>query len=427
MRILIKGGRVMDFESNTFLPRDILVHDEIIEGIATHLSPEQADQVVEAGGLYISPGFIDAHVHLREPGGEHKETIETGTRACAAGGFTHVFSMPNTSPSPDSPDHLRDLFERIKKSACIKVTPIASVTRGIQGEELVDLKALSKEAIAGFSDDGHPVTAVDFVYEVLLNSIETRKPLITHSEDLSTFTVGAVNRGALSEHFGVDGIPNEAEANMVRRDVGILEETSGHLHICHVSAAETVDIIREAKLKGLKLTCEVTPHHFSLTEEVLYEKGSQAKVNPPLRTRRDVDRIIRGIQEGTVDIIATDHAPHDQASKAVGIEAAAYGFSGAELAFSLGYTYLVKPRHIDLMTLLRLMSYNPAKIFGLEGEGEIKEGYSANLTLLDLKASYRVEAAGFISKGKNTPFEGSILHGRVKGTMYQGRWVHEEE
>ncbi|OPL07681.1 MAG: hypothetical protein AVO33_03895 [delta proteobacterium ML8_F1] len=427
MRILIKGGSVADFKTNRFLKRDLLIQEGVIRKIGQNLLPEAADQVVEAEGLYVSPGFIDAHVHLREPGGEHKETIETGTRACAAGGFTHVFAMPNTSPSPDSVGHLKDLYRRIEKSALIKVTPIASVTRGIAGEELVDLEALSREDIGGFSDDGHPVTKVDYVYQVLLNSVKTHKPLITHSEDLSTFEVGAVNRGPLSEFFGVDGIPNEAETNMVARDVAILEETSGHLHICHVSAKETVEVIREAKLRGLKVTCEVTPHHFSLTEEMLYHKGTQAKVNPPLRKKEDVQRIIAGIQEGTVDIIATDHAPHDRASKETDMERASYGFTGAELAFSIGYTYLVRQRHIDLMTLLRLMSYNPAKIFGLEQEGEIIEGGLGNLVLLDLTTGFRVEASKLLSKGKNTPFDGSLLYGRVKKTLYQGRWVYEEE
>ena len=353
MKLLIKGGKLVDFENNCFILRDILIDGKFIKKIDRNIRVQEDFKVIDANNLYISPGFIDAHVHLREPGFEHKETIYSGTKACAKGGFTHVFSMPNTKPSPDSIENLNDLLSRINESAVIKVTPVASVTEGIGGEELVDLKKLSKENIIGFSDDGNPVNSIDYVYKTLLNSIKTKKPLITHSEDRSCFKVGVVNRGKVSEYYSVDGIPNEAEFNMIQRDIDILEETGGHLHICHVSSKESIDIIRNAKLRGLNVTCEVTPHHLSLTEDIVMEKGAMAKVNPPLKTRVDVDRIIKGIQEGTIDMIATDHAPHEIESKKLPIDKASYGFSGAETAFSVAYTYLVKPRKINLIELFR--------------------------------------------------------------------------
>ncbi len=427
MKILIKGGKLVDFQNNCFIIRDILIDGKCIKKIDRNIRVQDDFKVIDAKDFYISPGFIDAHVHLREPGFEHKETIYSGTRACAKGGFTHVFSMPNTKPSPDSIENLNDLFSRINENAAIKVTPVASVTKGISGEKVVDLKNLSKENIIGFSDDGNPVNNIDYVYKTLLNSIDTRKPLITHSEDKSCFEVGAVNRGKVSEYYNVDGIPNEAEFNMIQRDVDILEEVGGHLHICHVSSKESIDIIRNAKLRGLNITCEVTPHHLSLTEDMVIEKGAMAKVNPPLKTKDDVERIIKGIQEGTIDMIATDHAPHEIESKNLPIDKASYGFSGAETAFSVAYTYLVKTRKINLIELFRLLSYNPSKVFNIEKEGIIKEGYFANLTLINLRKEYEVKSSEFVSKGKNTPYEGMKLNGKVIMTIYNGEIVFEEE
>ncbi|MBN2260270.1 MAG: dihydroorotase [Clostridiales bacterium] len=426
MKILLKNGKLVDFKNNCFVVRDVLIDGEYIERIDRNIHSLQTYKVIDAKDFYVSPGFIDAHVHLREPGGEDKETIYTGTKACAKGGFTHVFSMPNTQPGPDSKENIEKLLETIKKKAVIEVTPVASATKGIDGNELVDVKELSLMKIAGFSDDGYPVENLEFVYKVLLNSLKTRKPLITHSEDRSQFNTGAVNRGICSEYFGVDGIPNSAEYNMIDRDLKILEETGGHLHICHVSAKESIDLIRNAKLKGLNVTCEVTPHHLSLTEKIVIEKGTAGKVNPPLRTEEDRLRLIQGIKDGTVDMIATDHAPHDLDSKNKSIEHASYGFSGAETAFSVAYTYLVRERAINLIELFRLMSYNPSKVFGLKREGEIIEGYYANLTLVDLTNEFRVDAENFISKGKNTPYQGAVLKGKVEMTIYKGKIVYGE-
>jgi dihydroorotase len=428
MKILVKNGNLVDFNSNCFIIRDILIDDEWIERIDRNLSPNLADKVIDARGLYVSPGFIDAHVHLREPGFEHKENILTGTQACAKGGFTHVFSMPNTSPSPDTVENLRYILSLIDQSAVIEVTPVASVTRQIAGKIENDLEKLALENIAGYSDDGHPVDDVKFVYDVLKNYQKTGKALMTHSEDLSTFTVGGVNRGKVSKKLGVDGIPNAAEFNMIERDIEILRQVGGHLHICHVSTRESIDLIRRAKLDGLNITCEVTPHHLSLTEDVVLEKGALAKVNPPLRTADDVLAIHEGLKDGTVDMIATDHAPHEMSSKKVDITKASYGFSGVEIAFNVAYTYLVKKeRVINLIELMRLMSFNPAKIFGLDKEGRLEVGHYANLVLLDLSKKIEVDVESFASKGKNSPFNGATLFGEVVQTIYKGKSVFKEE
>ena len=424
MKLLIKGGKLVDFKNNCFIIRDILIKDKMIERVERNIRVEADYQVIKATGYYVAPGLIDAHVHLREPGFENKETIESGTKACAKGGYTHVFSMPNTIPKPDSVKNIRHIQKLIDESAVIKVTPIASVT--FDGETKTDFKALSKENIAGFSDDGSPVNNPRFVYEMLHMSQTTGKALITHSEDLSTFKVGAVNRGKVSEYFGVDGIPNEAEYNMIERDIEILRETGGHLHICHVSTKESVQLIKKAKWEGLNITCEVTPHHLSLTEDCLLEKKAFGKVNPPLRTQEDVDAMIAGILDGTIDMIATDHAPHEIDSKLVSIDKASYGFSGTEIAFNIAYTYLVKTRIINLIELYRLMSFNPAKVFNLENEGNIKENYYANLVLMDLSKNIEVDASKFVSKGKNSPFDGETLNGSVAMTIFEGKIVFKE-
>ena len=426
MKLLIKGGKVVDFKNDSFAIRDILINDKDIEKISESIK-EQADyEVINAKGLYVAPGFIDAHVHLREPGFEYKETISSGTKACAKGGFTHVFSMPNTNPSPDNIDRVQKINKLISESAVIKVTIVASVTQSIKGDKTTDMRTLSKENIIGFSDDGNPVNNDTYVRQCLINSKTTGKPLMTHSEDKSTFREGVINRGRISELYKFDGIPNEAEYNMIKRDIDILSESGGHLHICHVSTKESVELIREAKQNGLHITCEVTPHHLSLNEEMVLKKGTYAKVNPPLRRQEDVDAIVEGIMDGTVDMIATDHAPHEIESKETSLEKASYGFSGSEIAFSIAYTYLVKENRISLMNLFKLMSYNPSNVFDLDREGELKEGYFANIVLLDLSRNYYVDTEKFISKGKNSPFDGTLLNGVINRTIFEGKTVYKE-
>lgn len=426
MKYLIKGGKIIDFKNDCFEYGDILIDGKIIVKIDKNIQMEDNYNLINAKNKYIVPGFIDAHVHLREPGFENKETIKTGTMACAKGGFTHVFSMPNTMPHPDSEKNLEIIQQIIKKDAVIKVTPIASITEGSLGKKLVEFEKLSKKNIAGFSDDGNPVFSEELMRISLLKSFEYNKPVITHSEDKNTFSVGVVNRGKVSKYYNVDGIPNEAEYKMIMRDIEILKETSGHLHICHISTKESVKSIREAKRKGLNITCEVTPHHFSLSENVVVEKGSYAKVNPPLRKLEDIDEIIKGIKDGTIDIIATDHAPHEDESKNTDIVNASYGFSGAELAFKVAYTYLVKSGLINLVKLIKLMSYNPAQIFGLKDEGDLQKGFFANITILDLNKNKIVNTDEFISKGKNSPYNEMKLYGEVIMTMYNGEIVSKE-
>lgn len=419
--MLIKNARILLPEVEDLIFADVKISDGHIECWGRELS---GDDVYDANGLVLAPGFIDLHVHMREPGAEHKGTFRTEGRAAAAGGFTHVFAMPNTSPSPDSKEHYL-MIRELSKASVVPVTLYGSVTRSIAGEVFSDIEEMAQEGCRFFSDDGAPIATEDKMIEALERIGALGGFLAVHEEDKSYFSTGSVHRGKYAEAFCVDGIPSESEWKMIERDLALFERYPGaKLHFCHLSTKESVDLIREAKRKGLNVSAEVCPHHFSLTEDILVKAGTLAKVNPPIRTQEDRTALIEGLRSGVIDIIATDHAPHDEESKRLPMGEASFGFTGLEFAFALGNTYLVKTGELKLPKLLRLMSEKPAEVAGLK-EGKIEKGYPADLVLLDPDEEWILQREELVSKGKNTPLNGVKLRGKVIATMVSGRWVYE--
>lgn len=374
---------------------------------------------------FIVPGFIDLHVHMREPGQTHKATFLSEGKAAAKGGFTKVFAMPNTIPAPDCLENMLNI-RRLADQSVVPVELYGAATLGIKGETISDLEILGDIGCRFFSDDGNPISRDEHMLEIMQRLAAMQGILAVHEEDRSTFTVGAVNRGPISEHFRIDGIPNRAESQMIERDIALAEQTGTHLHICHVSCRESVDLIRQAKARGVKVSTEACPHHFAWTEELVIEKGALAKVNPPLRTKEDVQAVIKGLQDGTIDVIVTDHAPHDRASKELPIESASYGLSGIEFSFAMGYTYLVKPGYLTLEELIDKMSVAPARLFGLKEEGSLQAGCLANFAVLELDQAQTITEESMLSQGKNTPLIGYTLYGSVQATYLRGENIYEK-
>ena len=413
-------GALVDVDGSLHERNVIIEGSKIIE-----ISLEEKGEVIDAKGKLLAPSFIDLHVHMREPGFEHKGTFESEGKACAKGGFTRVFAMPNTKPSPDTVDNFLMIKDKTKSSP-MEVEILCSMTEGSRGKKLSDVKALTAAGALGFSDDGVPIMDDSIMEEALKAIKEAESVLMVHEEDLTTFKQGAVNRGPVSEHFGVDGIPNQAESNMVYRDALLAERTGGHVHICHMSTKESLAVVEEAKKKGVPITCEVTPHHLLLTDEIVIEQKGYGKVNPPLRSEEDRLALLDGLKRGVIDAIATDHAPHDKKSKERPIETAAFGFIGIEFSFASLYTELVLKGHLSLEELLYYMSGSPARVMKLKEEGFIKEGYDANLVLIDLEAKWTLTEDTIISMGKNTPLLGKEFYGETLWTMYQGEMIYEK-
>jgi dihydroorotase len=437
--ILIKGGRIIDPAQSFDRVSDILVADGVVKGIERKISPPRGARVIDAKGLVVSPGFIDLHCHLREPGYEYKETIATGTRAAARGGFTTICAMPNTDPVADSWAIVDFVRRRAQREGVVRVLPIGCVTKGSRGEELAEMGELAEAGVIGYSDDGRPVSDANIMRQALSYSLTSGLPIINHCEVHELARAGSMNEGWVSTRLGIEGVPGLAEEAMVARDIGLAELTGGRLHIAHASTAGTVELIRRAKEKGLEnLTCEVTPHHLTLSDETVlgyHQNGSpfepltpsaydtNAKVNPPLRTRRDVEAMVRGLKEGVVDIVATDHAPHSVVEKLCTFEEAANGISGLETAFG-SLMSLVHNCDIPLHLLIDRLTAAPARILG-KGLGTLKPGAPADVTILDPDAEWVVDTTDFASKGKNTPLDGATLKGRVVATIVGGEVVHE--
>ena len=374
--------------------------------------------IQNADGLTVFPGFCDVHVHFREPGFSYKETIRTGSLAAAAGGYTTVLTMPNLDPVPDSADNIAKELEIIKRDAVVDVVPYASITAGERGEELSDIEGLAG-LCAAFSDDGKGVSREDLMEEAFLRTKALGKILACHCEDLSLVNGGYVHDGEYARLHGHAGICSESEWGPILRDIGILRKTGGSYHVCHVSCKESVEIIREAKKEGLDVTCETAPHYLLLDDGDLREEG-RFKMNPPLRSRGDRLALIEGIKDGTVDMIATDHAPHSREEKSKGLRGSAFGITGLETAFPMLYTYLVKEKIITLEKLIELMAVNPRKRFGLPLE-------KAGFTVFDLNEKYRIDPDRFLSMGRATPFEGREVYGRCVLTVCGGKAVYERQ
>ena len=420
-RLLIQNGRVISPEDGLDGMLDLLVENGEIRQIAPKLSVP-ADESIDAAGQIVAPGFVDIHVHLREPGGEISETLETGLRAAVAGGFTAVCPMPNTRPVNDSAELTRHLVNRAEELKLARVFPIAAVTLGSQGEKLTDFQALMAAGAVGFSDDGKPVKTSGLMKEALEKAKELGVPIIDHCEVPELSAGGAMNEGVHSKSLGLRGIPNGAEDGCTARDIDIVASTGGHLHVAHLSTAGGVQMVREAKDRGLQVTCEVTPHHFTLIDEDVIRYGTHAKMNPPLRKASDVEALVAGIQDGVVDAIATDHAPHAAELKSRPMAEAPFGVTGLETALALGLKQLVHPGKITIGQWIALMSSRPARIIN-QPLGRIQVGGAADLTLFDPELEWTYQAAEGYSKSRNSPFDGWKFRGAVTATIVEGRIV----
>lgn len=423
MELLIKNGTVIDPKKGVQEKLDILIKDDIIVEIGKDIYGENA-KIIDARGMIVTPGLIDIHVHLREPGFEYKETIETGTKAAAAGGFTTVACMPNTKPTI----HSREVVQYVKNKATtegvVNLLTIGSISKDLEGKELSDIDEMVEEGIVAISDDGKTPMDKGIMIEAFKKAKEYKIPLISHCEEHNLSKGGSMNLGRVSDRIGIQGIPSEAEYLIVQRDIQLCELTDSILHIAHVSTKESIDIIRSAKEKGLKLTCEAAPHHFILTDEIISQENTYTKVNPPLRGQEDLEAVIGGIMDGTIDIIATDHAPHDEESKGVSYDRAAFGISGIELAFPLSYQQLVLKRKLPLIKLIEMLTIKPANIIGVD-KGTIEVGKCADIAIIDLNEEYAIDSKDFYSKGKNTPFEGYKVQGKICYTIVGGKIIYE--
>ncbi len=417
MNTLIKNGFVL--RDGRLQKLDVYIEGSVIKRIGANLAVK-ADKEVDAQSLAVLPGFVDMHCHLREPGFEYKEDIDSGTRAALQGGFTSVACMPNTSPAVDNTAVLKYVIDRAAETDNCKVYPIAAVTKGQQGKEITEMGKLLEAGAVAFSDDGRPVADSNTMRLALEYASGFDALVISHCEDLSLAAGGVVNEGFNATVVGLRGITRAAEETMVAREIILAEALGCRVHIAHVSTAGSVELVRAAKARGVKVTCETCPHYFSATDDEILSFNANAKINPPLRLQSDVDAIIAGLKDGTIDVIATDHAPHHSDEKNKEFDLAPNGTSGFETAFSVGYTYLVDAGHLELAELVDLMSRNPARILRVEG-GEIAEGAVADITIADLDSDYVVDSSRFVSKGKNSVFNGWKLRGVIKNVFVNGK------
>lgn len=425
--LFIQGGRVVSPEDGLDGLMEIKVENGLIAEIGQG-SSTRSGETINASGQIVSPGFIDLHVHLREPGGEESETIATGLAAAVAGGFTAVCPMPNTQPVNDRPEITCRILEKADEVALARVFPIAAASEGSEGEQLTDFAALAAAGAVAFSDDGRPLKTRDLMRRALEQASALGLPIIDHCEDPALSAGGAMNAGAVATRLGVKGIPNDSEEECVARDLELAATRSarsrlGHLHLAHLSTAGAVEKVRAAKRNGVRVSCEATPHHFTLTEEAVTQWGANAKMNPPLRTERDREAILAGLADGTIDAIATDHAPHAPALKSRPLATAPFGVTGLETALGLALTQLVEPGRISLLRLIELLSSQPARILG-KPLGRLRIGDAADITIFDPHTEWTYRVSEGKSKSRNSPFEGWKLKGVVTATIVGGKVVY---
>ena len=425
MKILIKNGHVIDSKAGIDGVFDILIENGNIVEIGNGLDITNGD-LIDAAGMYVLPGLVDAHCHLRDPGYEYKEDIETGTRSAAKGGFTTIACMPNTNPVIDNESVIKYVFSKAKQDGLVNVYPIGAITKGQKGEELAEIGEMKFAGAVAISDDGKPVKSSSLMKKALMYASMFDISVISHCEDPELIEEGVMNEGYQSTIMGLKGIPSAAESVMVSRELILAEYTNTPVHIAHVSTEMSVDLIRNAKRRGVKVTAETCPHYFSLTEEACEGFNTMAKVNPPLRTKKDVEAVEEGLRDGTIDIIATDHAPHHPDEKNVEFNLAANGMVGFETAFPLAVTYLLKPGILTMNELVDKFCVNPSKLLGLN-KGSIEVGKAADLTIVNVDEEFTVETAGFSSKSKNSPFDGFKLKGAVYYTIVNGKVVVREK
>ncbi|WP_163653970.1 dihydroorotase [Listeria sp. PSOL-1] len=421
---IIKNGLLLT-ETGELTRQDILIHDDKISKIASSIEEKNAE-VIDAKGKLIAPGLIDVHVHLREPGFEHKETILTGTLSAARGGYTTICAMPNTNPVPDTKEKLEAINQRIKETAVVRVLPYASITSSLGTDELVNFIALKEAGAFAFTDDGVGVQLAGTMYEAMKQAAKLNRAIVAHCEDNSLVYGGVVHDGKFAKKEGLKGIPNIAESVQIARDVLLAEASGCHYHVCHLSTKESVRVVRDAKRAGIKVTAEVSPHHLLLDENDIPKNDGNWKMNPPLRAAEDRAALLEGLLDGTIDFIATDHAPHAENEKNVSMEKAAFGIVGLETAFPLLYTNFVKTGKWTLKQLVDWMTIKPANVFNLP-YGELKIGEVADITMIDLETEQPIDPETFYSKGKNTPFTGMKCSGFSVATWFSGKLVYRKE
>ena len=428
--LLIQGGRIIDPSQGIDEVGNLLITEGKISwlGGGERTPPLPDCSVLHADGLIVCPGFVDLHCHLRQPGFEEKETIATGTKAAARGGFTTVCCMPNTEPPLDNQTVVDYVKSTATKEGVVRVLPIGCISKGRRGQELAEMGELASAGVIAYSDDGEPALNSRLIRQALDYSRTVDLPIIDHCEDVSLTKGGQMNEGIISTRLGLQGIPNAAEEIIVARDLALAQLTGGRLHIAHATTEDSVDLIRRAKEKGIKVTAEVTPHHLTLTEEKVIGYDTNAKVNPPLRTKRDIQALIQGLKENVIDIIATDHAPHTEADKQCEFALAPFGISGFETALG-SLMKLVRNGQLPLTTLITKLTYEPAKIIGNKfGKlGTLAIGAWADVTIFDPALDWVVDTKAFASKGKNTPLAGSVLKGKVMATISRGNLVYKDD
>jgi len=422
MKTLLKNGTLIDYKTNIFEKYDVLIQDDKITKIEKNIE-EQVEKIIDCTNLYIMPGMIDIHCHLREPGFEYKETIETGALSAVCGGFTTICPMPNTKPTPDSTIILQKIIEEAKRVNLCNILPYASVTKGEKGEELVDFEELKNAGAIAFSDDGMPVVNSRTMREAIIKADKIGTYVASHCEEKEV-AAGAINAGKVADELGVEGVLPEAEEIMAAREIVISETNDVRAHICHISTKTTKNMVRDAKKRGVKITCETCPHYFTFTVDEVKKSGSNAKMNPPLREENDRLAIIEGLKEGTIDCIITDHAPHAEEEKEQGLAKAPNGIIGFETALPAEIMNLVDTGDLSYLDLVKVTSYNPAKLLKID-RGTIEVGKVADITIFDPNEKYTYTKEMVVSKSKNSPFIGKELKGRVKYTIVNGNVVYK--
>jgi dihydroorotase len=425
MRLLIQNGRVVHPVTGAVLLQDILAENGRIS-LMEHGLDCETDRVIDASGLMVAPGLVDMHVHFRDPGYTYKEDILTGCAAAARGGITSAACMANTSPAVDCPEQVAYVYDRAAQANGVQVYPVAALSVGLRGEEPTDIEALKKAGAIALSDDGCNVDNANLMRDTLIRARQLDMPVLCHCEDTSMVAGRAVNEGSVSRQLWLEGRPAIAEEIMVMRDAMLAEETGSRVHICHVSTARSVEIIRKMKKKGVSITCETCPQYFTLTEDEVLRLGSLARVNPPLRTQKDVQGIIAGLRDGTIDVIATDHAPHSVEEKTRPLSRAPSGMIGLETSLAITLTQLYHTGKMELPDIIRRMSTNPADLLRLP-RGHMSLGATADLIVFDPDEEWTVDPHRFASKARNTPFAGWTVKGRVKYTIVKGQVIYQDQ
>ncbi len=423
MKILIKNGHVLDPATGKDGIFDLLIEETLIKKVEPIIT-EECDQVIDASGKYVMPGFIDLHVHLREPGFEYKETILTGSMAAAKGGFTSICPMPNTRPVIDNKYMIEYLKLKAEKEAVVHILPVGAVSKDQMGTELADIEGMVEAGALAISEDGKSVMDTALYYKSMKIAAKTGITVLAHCEDKSLVGNGVMNAGAKAEELGMEGITNSVEDVITARDILMAKETNAKLHLCHCSTKDSVALVKMAKEMGQQVTGEVCPHHFTLSDADIMRDDANYKMNPPLRSKADVQALKDGLKNNIMDVIATDHAPHSKEGKEKSIKDAPFGIVGLETAFALTVTELVRQGYLTPMQMVEKLSCNPANVIGVD-KGSLQPGYMADLVIADMEEEYTIDSSQFVSKGTNTPFDGKKVYGRIEQTFVNGKLVYK--